>query len=195
MQVTVFSVQENLTPLMAAVDNSNLELMKILISYGANVNCSRVCYKGWVEGVEQHILWYVSLLRMILNHFHCFWISTTNEVLNEAPEDPNEPLKGLNQTHEEIQKTFRNAHKPCHSSWKVFVSLKAPFNAVALPNLPGHQQVQFQGQKRACFQCSNHGQKTPSGDTAEASYGCNCCGVNLCRNSCFLHYHTENSHI
>jgi len=64
-------------------------------------------------------------------------------------------------------------------------------NAVALPNLPGHQQVQFQGRKRACVQCSNHGQKTPSGRTPETTYGCNRCGVNLCRNSCFLHYHTE----
>ena len=68
-------------------------------------------------------------------------------------------------------------------------------NAVALPNLPGHQQVQFQGRKRACVQCSNYGQKTPSGCTPETTYGCNRCGVNLCHNSCFLHYHTENSHI
>jgi len=43
--------RENLTPLMAAVDNSNLELMKILISYGANVNCSRIS-KFDCAGVE-----------------------------------------------------------------------------------------------------------------------------------------------
>ena len=68
-------------------------------------------------------------------------------------------------------------------------------NAMALSNLPGHQQVRFQGRKRACVHCSNHGQKTPSGRTPETTYGCNRCGVNLCRSSCFLQYHTENSHI
>ena len=35
--------------------------------------------------------------------------------------------------------------------------------AVALPNLPGHQEVKFSGRKRACINCSNHGHKTSSG--------------------------------
>jgi len=39
----LLSVQEGLTPLMVAVTNSNPELVGILISHGADVNCSRVC--------------------------------------------------------------------------------------------------------------------------------------------------------
>lgn len=68
-------------------------------------------------------------------------------------------------------------------------------NAIALHNLPGHQEVKFQGQKKACIHRSNHGRKTPCGRTPETTYGCNRCGVNLCRNSCFLQYHTENSYM
>ena len=68
-------------------------------------------------------------------------------------------------------------------------------NAIAMHNLPGHQEVKFQGRKKACVHCSNHGRKTPSGRTPETTYGCNRCGVNLCRNSCFLQYHTENSYV
>ena len=68
-------------------------------------------------------------------------------------------------------------------------------NAIALHNLPGHQEVKFQGRKKACIHCSNHGRKTPCGRTPETTYGCNRCGVNLCRNSCFLQYHTENSYM
>ena len=37
---------------MAAVTNSNLELVGVLISHGANVNCSGVCYRGRVEEAE-----------------------------------------------------------------------------------------------------------------------------------------------
>ena len=50
----------------------------------------------------------------------------------------------------------------------------------------------FRAKKKACIHCSNHGWKTPCGRTPETTYGCNRCGVNLCRNSCFLQYHTEN---
>ena len=67
--------------------------------------------------------------------------------------------------------------------------------AMALPNLPGHQEVKFAGRKRACTNCSNHGHKTSSGRTPETTFGCSRCGVNLCRSGCFLQYHTENSHI
>ena len=61
--------------------------------------------------------------------------------------------------------------------------------------LPGHQEVKFAGRKRACLNCSNHGSKTPSGRTPETTFGCNRCGVNLCRGGCFLQYHTENSYV
>ena len=64
-----------------------------------------------------------------------------------------------------------------------------------LHNLPGHQEVKLQGRKKACVHCSNHGRKTPSRHTPETTYGCNWCGVNLCRNSCFLQYHTAYSHL
>ena len=67
--------------------------------------------------------------------------------------------------------------------------------AVALPNLPGHQEVQFEGGKRVCVNCSNHARKTPTGRTPTTTYGCNRCGVNLCRNTCFLQYHTENCYM
>ena len=49
--------------------------------------------------------------------------------------------------------------------------------AMALPNLPGHQEVKFAGWKRACLNCSNDGSKTPSGRTPETTFGCNWCGV------------------
>ena len=64
--------------------------------------------------------------------------------------------------------------------------------SMALVNLPGHQEVNFTGQKRACVNCANHGSKTLSGRTPETTYGCNRCGVNLCLSACFLQYHTEN---
>ena len=67
--------------------------------------------------------------------------------------------------------------------------------AMALPNLPGHQEVKFAGRKRACTNCSNHGHRTSSGRTPETTFGCSRCGVNLCRSGCFLQYHTENSYI
>jgi len=68
-------------------------------------------------------------------------------------------------------------------------------NALSLPNLPGHWEVKFSGCKRACMQCSSHGRKTPSGRTPETIFGCDRCGVSLCRSGCFLQYHTENAHI
>ena len=68
-------------------------------------------------------------------------------------------------------------------------------NTIALPNLPGHSEVKFSGRKRVCIQCANSGHKTPSGRTPETTFGCGRCGVNLCRNSCFLQYHTEKSSV
>ena len=56
-----------------------------------------------------------------------------------------------------------------------------PPMAVALPNLPGRQEVKFSGRKRVCINCSNHGHKTSSGRTPETTFGCSRCGVNLCR--------------
>ena len=67
-------------------------------------------------------------------------------------------------------------------------------NAIGLSNLPGHVEVKFSGRKRVCMQCAKSGHKTPSGRTPETTFGCGRCGVNLCRNSCFLQYHTENSY-
>ena len=67
-------------------------------------------------------------------------------------------------------------------------------NALSLPNLPGHREVKFFRRKRACMQCSSHGQKTPSGRTPETIFDCDRCGVSLCRSGCFLQYHTENAH-
>ena len=67
-------------------------------------------------------------------------------------------------------------------------------NALSLPNLPGHFEVRFQGRKRVCVNCSNHDRKTPAGRTPQTLFGCSRCGVNLCRNGCFLEYHTENAH-
>ena len=67
-------------------------------------------------------------------------------------------------------------------------------NAIGLSNLPGHAEVKFSGRKRVCMQCAKSGHKTPSGRTPETTFGCGRCGVNLCRNSCFLQYHTENSY-
>ena len=64
-------------------------------------------------------------------------------------------------------------------------------NAITLHNLPSHQEVDG---KKACIHCSNHGGRTPSGHTPETTYGCNRCGVNLCHNTCFLQYHTENNY-
>ena len=66
--------------------------------------------------------------------------------------------------------------------------------ALALPNLPGHQEVKFARRKRACTNCSNLRQKN-SGRTPETALGCSCCGVNLCRSGCFLQYHTEKSYM
>ena len=71
-----------------------------------------------------------------------------------------------------------------------------PFdNALSLPNLPGHDEVNMEGRKGACICCSIHGQRNPSGRTPETVYGCDRCGVHLCRSGCFLQYHTENSSV
>ena len=43
--------------------------------------------------------------------------------------------------------------------------------AVALSNLPGHQEVQFEGGKRVCVNCSNHARKTPACRTPTTTYG------------------------
>ena len=66
-------------------------------------------------------------------------------------------------------------------------------NTLALANLPGHQAVKFTGRKRSCVHCAQQGRRNPSGRTPETIFGCNRCGVNLCRTGCFLQYHTENS--
>ena len=66
-------------------------------------------------------------------------------------------------------------------------------STIAASNLPGHSEVKFSGRKRVCLQCARCGRKTPSGRTPETSYGCDRCGVNLCRDGCFLQYHTHNS--
>ena len=67
-------------------------------------------------------------------------------------------------------------------------------NPISLPNLPGDFEVKFEGRKRACVSCSNHERRNPSGHTPETVYGCSHCGVNLCRNGCFLEFHTENAY-
>ena len=67
-------------------------------------------------------------------------------------------------------------------------------NAISLPNLPGHFEVKFEGRKRACVSCSNHDRQNPSGCTPETVYGCSRCGVHLCRDGCFLEFHTENAY-
>ena len=59
-------VQEGLTPLMVAVTNSNLELVGLLLSHGADVNCSRVCYRRRVGPS----LMYTS--SMIPHYINCF---------------------------------------------------------------------------------------------------------------------------
>lgn len=68
-------------------------------------------------------------------------------------------------------------------------------NALSLPNLPGHHEVKLEGRKGACICCSLNGRRNPSGRTPETSFGCDRCGVHLCRSGCFLEYHTENSYI
>ena len=65
-------------------------------------------------------------------------------------------------------------------------------NAISLPNLPGHHEVKLEGRKGACICCSVHNRRNPSGRTPETVYGCDRCGVHLCRSGCFLQYHTEN---
>ena len=49
---------------------------------------------------------------------------------------------------------------------------KNTFMTMALPNLPGHQEVKFAGWKRACPNCSKHGHKTSSGRTPETTFKC-----------------------
>ena len=68
-------------------------------------------------------------------------------------------------------------------------------NALSLPNLPGHREVKLEGRKGACINCSVCGRRNPSGRTPETVFGCDRCGVHLCRSGCFLEYHTENSHV
>ena len=61
-----------------------------------------------------------------------------------------------------------------------------PFdNALSLPNLPGHCEVKLEGRKGACMNCSLHGHRNPSGRTPQTVYGCDHCGVHLCRSGCF----------
>lgn len=67
-------------------------------------------------------------------------------------------------------------------------------STIAISNLPGHSEVKFSGRKRVCMQCARCGRKTPSGRTPETSFGCDRCGVNLCRNGCFLQYHAQHSY-
>jgi len=62
-------------------------------------------------------------------------------------------------------------------------------NAISLPNLLGHQEIKLEGRKWACICCSVHGQRNPTGRTPETVYGCDRCGVHLCRSACFLQYH------
>ena len=66
-------------------------------------------------------------------------------------------------------------------------------NAISLPNISGRQEEKLEGCKGACICCSLHGHRNLSGCTPETVYGCDHCGVHLCRSGCFVEYHTENS--
>ena len=61
-------------------------------------------------------------------------------------------------------------------------------------NLGGHFLGKLQGRKKACAMCSKAGRKRSEGRTFETSFGCEQCGVPLCRQmrgekSCFSQWH------
>ena len=65
-------------------------------------------------------------------------------------------------------------------------------------NLRGHFLGKMEGSKRACAMCASAGRKRKEGGrTFETSYGCEQCGVPLCRQmraeqSCFSQWHGGN---
>lgn len=57
---------------------------------------------------------------------------------------------------------------------------------------PAHSLVKFPGRGRNCRQCTAEKLRTRSGRRHDTQFGCNVCGINLCRLNCFVKFHTRN---
>ena len=53
-----------------------------------------------------------------------------------------------------------------------------------------HSLVKFPGRGRNCKQCTAERLRTRSGRRRDTQFGCDICGINLCRATCFLKFHT-----
>ena len=69
----------------------------------------------------------------------------------------------------------------------------ASLQSVTTPeNAAGHFVTRREGnaRKRHCVQCKRDGRKTASDRAKETIYECSQCGVALCKDTCFLHFHS-----
>ena len=57
-------------------------------------------------------------------------------------------------------------------------------------NSMGHFVIRREGRKRHCVQCKKDGHKTSSDRGKETIYECAQCGIALCKDSCFLRFHS-----
>ena len=56
-----------------------------------------------------------------------------------------------------------------------------------------HSLVKFPGRGRNCKQCTAEHLRTRSGRRRDTQFGCNICGINLCRATCFIKFHNQHN--
>ena len=138
-----------------------------------------------MKQMQTAALWYFHIrnyLMMLRSSTQWFWNAMILECL--SPLQPSPRHRSLLHFKRDLAKELIGGF--CGRRGILVRKEKAPPMAVALPNLPGHQEVKFSGRKRVCINCSSHGHKTSSGRTPETTFGCSRCGVNLCRSGCFF---------